>query len=690
MARCLRSSDTKQLGFDFRAADCSIGGHLTTAYPKQSASWQYVPQDQHGQGTSYKDDRSIRLSLTKFRKMAHIAIVYLLAFLLQVTNVRGSSEYAQIKRSVGDLLPSYDYVIAGGGTSGLPVADRLTAAFPDRTVLVVEYGQLVNTTEILIPAATVSNRNYAFQILSQPEPGLNNRSFTVTVGKIVGGCSAINAQMFDRGSKADYDAWGEVLGEEYAYAGWTWGGLLPYFRKSTTFTPPSSLEMGKYDYTYDVDAAYGGDGGIQASYPPFQWPSEKVMRNAWLELGLPAPKEAAGGDAVGVFWLPSSQDPKSQTRSYARTAHYDPVASRPNYHLLVGHEVTEVVLEAFANGERKWKASGVKLQAVDDKNATSDVVMAKKEVILAAGTIHTPGILQRSGLGPKDVLRASNVDVKVELPGVGQNFQDHALLNMFYNLASPPPGPEQLFMNRTAMQEAQREYAEHKTGPLTLSGGNSGAFLPLLLLTNSTSDFLLALASQSPSAFLPPNSHSSIIEGYKHQLNSLKRLLSSKDAAVFEYPIGYGNMIAFLKPLSRGTVNINPKNPLADPLINYRTFTNPLDITLSMHGAKILRRLYSTPTALKLGPTEQTPGRNVQTDEQWATWLKRSMSPSFYHPVGTAALGPVERGGVVGPDLRVHGVLGLMVVDASIMPLIPGTHTSSTVYAVAEKAADGI
>lgn len=163
--------------------------------------------------------------------MARKSIIYQAALLLQVINAQGSSDYARIKRSVVDLLPSYDYIIAGGGTSGLTVADRLTAAFPDRTILVVEYGQLVNTTEVLTPAATVLNRNYAFQILSQPEPGLNNRSFTVTVGKIVGGCSAINAQMFDRGSKADYDAWGEVSGKAYADAGWNWDGLLPYFKK---------------------------------------------------------------------------------------------------------------------------------------------------------------------------------------------------------------------------------------------------------------------------------------------------------------------------------------------------------------------------------------------------------------------------------------------------------------------------
>lgn len=191
---------------------------------------------------------------------------------------------AKIKRHISQLADQYDYVIAGGGTSGLTVADRLTSAFPDRSVLVVEYGQLENSTVLLQPATTVPDPRYAFQITSQKEPGLNNRSFTVTVGKVVGGCSAINAMMFDRGSKADYDAWGAVAGKEYQDAGWTWDGLLPYFRKSVQFTQPTSEEAEKYGYTWDTEAAYdgksSGNGGrtaVQAVYPPFQWPSESKL-----------------------------------------------------------------------------------------------------------------------------------------------------------------------------------------------------------------------------------------------------------------------------------------------------------------------------------------------------------------------------------------------------------------------------
>ncbi|KAF2262561.1 choline dehydrogenase [Lojkania enalia] len=577
----------------------------------------------------------------------------------------------------------------GGGTSGLTVADRLTAAFPSRSILVVEYGNLVNSTAILRPAATVPDPRYAFQILSQKEAGLNNRSFTVTVGKIVGGCSAINAQMFDRGSVADYDAWGDVTGEEYREAGWSWKGLLPYFRRSTTFTPPSASDAQKYEYTWDIEAAYGGNGPVQAVYPPFQWPSEKIIRRAWKDLGVHSPKEGAGGEAYGVFWFPSSQDPKMQTRSYARTAHYDPVVNRRNYHLLVGHRVTQLILESTGIGSQKYKAEGVKIQAVTGNSSLIDI-LSYQEVILAAGAIHTPGILQRSGIGPRNILEAANITTKVDLPGVGQNFQDHATSSLFYNMTKDiSPNPMSMFSNQTLMKEAREQYEQNRTGPLTLSGGNSGAFLPLSTLTNDTASIFKLLNAQLPSSFLPNSTHSTVLEGYSHQLDALKDLLSSNQSAVFEYPISaFAAMLAFLKPLSRGTVNIDPSNALSEPLVNYRTFSNPLDIELTVLGLKMFRRLYSTPSAAVLGPVELFPGEAVKTDDDWKNWVKSNVSPSFYHPVGTAALGPLSRGGVLDIDLRVHGVGNLRVVDASVMPLIPGTHTSSTVYAVAEKAAE--
>lgn len=365
--------------------------------------------------------------MTGLVHVSFLALIFLSPSIIAVALPNG----AHVKRHTSQLLPNYDYIIAGGGTSGLTVADRLTSAFPHRSVLVVEHGDLINSSVLLMPATTVPNRDYSFDITSLPEPGLNNRSFAVTVGKVVGGCSAINAQMFDRGSAADYDAWGDVTG--YAGEGWNWQGLLPYFKKSVTFTNPSSSVAERYGYSWDAQTAYGGKGGIQASYPPFQWPSEKLVRTAWTELGVPQQKEGAGGDAYGVFWFPSSQDPKTQTRSYARTGHFDGVANRSNYHLLVGHKVTEVILGESKDGDRQYEARGVKIQATIGKNASTIEVTSDQEVVLAAGAIHTPGVLQRSGIGPKNVLEAAGITTKVELPGVGQNFQDHALGNLFWN-----------------------------------------------------------------------------------------------------------------------------------------------------------------------------------------------------------------------------------------------------------------
>lgn len=225
-------------------------------------------------------------------------------------------------------------------------------------------------------------------------------------------------------------------------------------------------------------------------------------------------------------------------------------------------------------------------------------------------------------------------------------------------------------------------------GPLTLSGGNSIAFLSLPLITNETDALLADLTSADPGSYLPNGTHPSVLEGYTHQLKSLHGLLASDKAAVFEFITGLGDLLVFLKPLSRGTVNINTTDPLAEPQINYRTLTHPLDVALHIKGGGVIRRFYQTPAGATFGPAAVSPDASVQTDEQWATWLKENVTPSLYHPIGTASLGPEDRGGVVGPDLKVHGVSALRVVDASIMPLIPGTHTSATVYAVAEKAAD--
>lgn len=222
-------------------------------------------------------------------------------------------------------------------------------------MLVVEYGPLNNDSSILLPSETlVTHADRYYNITSEPIPGLLNVTRSVLVGALVGGGSAVNGMFFDRGSASDYDAW-ENLGNP----GWSFKSLLPYFRKSVTFTPPSAQFAEMYNYTWDIEKAYGGKGEVQVSFPPYQFPGQEYVWNAWNELGIKKPDEAAGGGAIGAIQAPSALDPVTRTRSYARTAHYDNIApTRPNYHLWTGYQVTEVL---FSNTTSNLTATGINI-----------------------------------------------------------------------------------------------------------------------------------------------------------------------------------------------------------------------------------------------------------------------------------------------------------------------------------------
>lgn len=198
----------------------------------------------------------------------------------------------------------------------------------------------------------------------------------------------MNGMFLNRGAAEDYDAW-EKLGNP----GWGWKGLLPYFKKSVTFSPPGRLLQEEYGATFDVDAAYGENGPIHLSNPEWAWPGQKVQMDGRNEFGIRQAKEGAGGDAIGMFWVPRAQDPANQTRSYSVTGHFDPALERENFHLLEGHRVTQIMLS------KDHRADGVMIQRRNGK--TNSIVRAKRAVVLAAG-LHTPVIMQRSGIGPRE------------------------------------------------------------------------------------------------------------------------------------------------------------------------------------------------------------------------------------------------------------------------------------------------
>lgn len=405
---------------------------------------------------------------------------------------------------------------------------------------------------------------------------------------------------------------------------------------------------------------------------------------AWRELGHSKQKEGADGHAYDVFTAPSALDPKTMTRSYARTAHYEPYKNRTNYHLLTGYQVTGI---RFVTNLRAVGIDVIKRGTTGPPIA----IQARRETIIAAGAIWTPWLLQRSGIGPRAVLEAAGIPVLKDMPGVGANFQDHPMTFSIWNLTNEPfPTPSQLFRNQTFTAQARQEYEQNRTGPFTVARGNQVAFLPLKTINPAWETVVNALLTQDARAYLPEAYDKNLTDGYIAQRNVTANLFLRDDNAVVEYVFNGGPINPVLqRPVSRGTINIDPSNPLGDPQVSYRTFSNPIDMANLVAAFKYARRYMSQPALQSLHPVQLLPGANVTADADIEKYLRNMLVfPSFAHASGTAALMPEEYGGVVSIDLRVWGTRRLSVVDASVFPMIPATHLCTSVYAVAEKAAD--
>ncbi|KIM20574.1 GMC oxidoreductase [Serendipita vermifera MAFF 305830] len=572
-----------------------------------------------------------------------------------------------------DIDHSYDYIVVGGGTAGLTVADRLTEN-PRKTVLVIETGQLDEREDAFLVPHFIGTAppKYFYNLTSIPQPAGGNRTFPVLAGCVVGGGSAVNGMFFDRGSAGDYNLWRDL-----GNPGWGWDDLLPYFKKSETFHPPDSTTVEDLGVTYNMSVR-GTSGPIHASYPPFLYPAVKNFQAAFKEFGTHVPYDGASGDALGAFWTPNSLDPAEMIRSYARIAHYDLIASRPNLHLLTGHSVTKVLFRGVI-------ATGVEFTPFGGSRRMT--VNAKSEVILAAGAPHTPQILQLSGVGPEALLNKLHIPIVVNLPGVGQNFQDHPASftdGIFVNDLNPSPSNN---TNATWIEEQSILYETEKKGFYTTSSGNAAAFIPLHELTNRTDELVDAYASQEPKLQFPAGTDSTIIAGWRAQRDALLASIRAGVVAVSEYANGPTAAMAIVleKPLSRGSITINSTDPLANPVIDYGFYKNPVDVEIQVEAIRAWRKVLSMPSWQALGAQPTNPANNITTNEQLREWVIQVSTPTTSHPSGTASMLPKNLGGVVGPDLRVYGVSKLSVVDASIIPMIPATHIQSTVYAIAEK-----
>ncbi|KAK7946932.1 Dehydrogenase xptC [Apiospora aurea] len=586
-----------------------------------------------------------------------LRIVLLLSVLQRLA--QGVPDAVAAKHQAAQLREQYDFVILGGGTAGLTVADRLSEAKLTRpsaeTVLVIEYGDIEYGRGFFDPPQVEHAPGFPgasrWTFNSLPSPHVANQTAKVVVGKVVGGSSCVNGQFFDRGSRHDFDAWDVATGVEQFDRGehrWNWEGIFPYFKK---------------------------------------------------ELGIPIRQECAGGDKAGLCWVPTSQHPTTSRRSHSGLGHYADVnATRDNYDLLVRHQAVRVLYQD--DQVQGGRPPLVEVRSLSDGRLFN--VTARLKVIISAGALHTPSILHRSGFGPAEVLQKAGISTVVDLPGVGANLQDHSASIIQSNYTKPldlSPLPSDMY-DPAVIADATAGFAETPArGPYTLAMRNSAIYIPL---ANMSADFESIIAtikqqlakppSDNAAQYLPPDISTSraMMAGYQHQLALLLELHSNPSAPSLEVPFGGGTSLSTvnLHPFSRGSVRLNATHPLEQPVLDYRGGSNPLDVAVSAAHLRYLRRVLSTPTLRARGAVEVAPGADVATTEQLAEYARRSVHLSLHHPCCTAAMLPREMGGVVGKDLKVHGAHGLRVVDMSVALLLPSSHTSSSAYAIGEKAAD--
>lgn len=526
---------------------------------------------------------------------------------------------------------NFDFVIVGAGSAGCLLANRLTAD-GNFSVCLLEAGgnnknPLVSTPMALGELITSKKMNWLFQ--TGPERSQQNREIFCPRGKGLGGSSAINGMMYVRGHDSDYDRWVEEGAE-----GWSFKEVLPYFKRS------QHQERGACE-------RHGTNGDLNVSDAQKYYPFNELFIEAAQELGYPANDDFNGVRQEGVGYYQFNI--KNGRRHCSAEAFIRPIENRKNLTVITGAHACGIEWEADkAVGITYLNEQGSKLR-----------VNAAREVILSGGAFNSPQLLMLSGVGDKDELVKNNIALKHHLPGVGKNLQEHVDALVVRNAVRGKKGP--LAMKP---RDLVKEIPSALTYPITGRGILAGPPVETGGFFSSTDD------KDVPDlqwVFLPV------------KLND-----HGRDKAIMRSR-GYSAHVVLLRPKSRGQVSLVSADPLAAPKIHLNMLSHPDDVKDLIAGVRRTRALLSASAFSEYLADEQFPGEICQSDEAIEEWLRRSAN-HVYHPVGTCKMG-VDDMAVVDPQLRVHGLKNLRVVDASIMPSLIGGNTNAPTYMIAEKAA---
>jgi choline dehydrogenase len=528
-------------------------------------------------------------------------------------------------------LGSWDYVIVGAGTAGCVLANRLSAD-PDVSVLLLEAGGKDDWVWIHIPVGylfCIGNPRTDWCYRTEAEPGLNGRSILYARGKVLGGCSSINAMVYMRGQARDYDEW-EALGNP----GWGWNDVLPVFRRSE-------------DYHLGADAAHGAGGEWRVERQRLSWEILDAFREAMAEAGIPKIADFNRGDNEGSGLFEVNQ--RRGVRWNASKAFLRPAMRRPNLTVLTNAQARRLRLEGRC-------AAGVEFS----RGGEEQFATARIETVLAAGAIGSPQILQLSGVGPEDLLREHGIPVAHASPGVGGNLQDHLQLRMAFKVKNVRTLNEWANTLRGKVSMGL-EYLLFRTGPLTMAPSQLGGF--------TRSD---------------PAQRSANLEFHIQPLS-----LDKFGDPLHPFP-AFTASVANLRPSSRGSVRIKSSDPLAAPAIRPNYLSTDADRKMAADSLRLTRGIAGKPALAKYQPEEFLPGAKFRTDDELAR-AAGDVGTTIFHPVGTCKMGPdSDRAAVVDARLRVRGIERLRVVDASIMPTITSGNTNSPTLMIAERGSDMI